>query len=82
VDDRDPPVDVGYVPGGVEASTLTLTALDVMTCCDFFVEKIGGNDSGMEEDKGSNPRYIKARSMNMCGEDEKSMLRSPEGKDL
>jgi len=74
VDDRDPHGDAGYVQGVVEASTLTLTALDVMTCFDFF--KSGCNDNGFGEDKGSNPRYIKsiARSVSECV---MSMLDSP-----
>jgi hypothetical protein len=84
VDDRDPRVDAGYARGGVEASTLTSTALDVMTCCDFFqVEGIGCNDNGMGE-KGSNPGYIKGRthSMIVCGGDVMSVLHSPGRKDL
>ena len=80
MDDRDPRVDADYVQGGVEASTLTLTALDVMTCCDFF-QKLRRLDATME-DKGSNPRYIKARSMSVCAGDEKDMVRSPGGEDL
>jgi hypothetical protein len=45
VDDRDPHVNAGYAQGVVEASTLTLTALDVMTCCDFFKEELRGLDA-------------------------------------
>ena len=45
MDDRDPHVNAGYAQGVVEASTLTLTALDVMTCYDFFKEELRGSDA-------------------------------------
>jgi hypothetical protein len=48
------------------------------------VERIGCNDNGIGDVKGSNPHYIKSvtRSAKVCGGYVMSMLLSPGGKDL